>query len=63
MKRQEASPITLLESQVPLDTSRVVHFLGESFSRDDYKQACKNLDNFFSILRTWRDKEESGEEA
>jgi len=39
-----------------------VNFLGQEYSPDEYGVACKNLADYFRILRKWADEEKNVEE-
>jgi hypothetical protein len=36
-----------------------VNFLGHEYSPEEYRIACKNLTDFFNILKKWAEKENS----
>ena len=39
-----------------------ITFLGREYSRMEYQAICENLAEYFAILRTWQEKENSSEE-
>jgi len=44
------------------ETEDIISFLGTPFTQTEYQAICQNLAEYFTILRTWQEKEHSGEE-
>lgn len=43
------------------ETEDIISFLGSPLTQTDYQAICQNLAEYFAILRTWQEKENSGE--
>ena len=54
-RRKTDSPDPESKSGIKTATEESVIFLGRAMSRDEYELACRNLREFFDLLKSWQE--------
>ena len=48
--------ISFVKNKISVETEKV-EFLGRLVSIDEYEEACRNLEDYFNLLKSWQQGE------